>query len=79
MIILHSRVLCYAHYGLRRVKPKHYVVYQRVGFSQGPVGWQGAPQSPSSYIVKKIFRLEIPTDTFPNVSYNLIDFHNLNV
>ena len=40
---------------------------ERVGFPQGPVGWQGAPQSPSPYIVKKILRLKIPTDTYPNV------------
>ncbi|KAM3404790.1 hypothetical protein ACQJBY_007723 [Aegilops geniculata] len=42
---------------------------ERVGFPQGPVGWQGAPQSPSSYIVKKILRLEIPTDTYPNFNF----------
>lgn len=38
----------------------------------GPPGmsmdWQGAPASPSSYTVKKILRLEIPVDTYPNVS-----------
>ncbi|KAM0825733.1 hypothetical protein ACQ4PT_069343 [Festuca glaucescens] len=42
---------------------------ERVAFSQGPVGWQGAPQSPSSYIVKKILRLEIPTDSYPNFNF----------
>jgi protein quaking len=42
---------------------------ERVGFSQGPVGWQGAPQSPSSYILKKILRLEIPTDSYPNFNF----------
>ncbi|VAI85531.1 unnamed protein product [Triticum turgidum subsp. durum] len=42
---------------------------ERVGFPQGPVGWQGAPQSPSPYIVKKILRLEIPTDTYPNFNF----------
>jgi hypothetical protein len=30
--------------------------------------WQGAPASPSSYTVKRILRLEIPVDTYPNVS-----------
>ncbi|EMS48704.1 KH domain-containing protein SPIN1 [Triticum urartu] len=50
-------------------KPYSSVVDQRVGFPQGPVGWQGAPQSPSSYIVKKILRLEIPTDTYPNFNF----------
>uniref|UniRef100_A0A452ZD08 K Homology domain-containing protein n=1 Tax=Aegilops tauschii subsp. strangulata TaxID=200361 RepID=A0A452ZD08_AEGTS len=49
--------------------PYSSVVDQRVGFPQGPVGWQGAPQSPSSYIVKKILRLEIPTDTYPNFNF----------
>ncbi|CAN0880043.1 KH domain-containing protein At2g38610 [Linum grandiflorum] len=38
----------------------------------GPPGmtmdWQGAPASPSSYTVKRILRLEIPVDTYPNVS-----------
>ncbi|PPR82216.1 hypothetical protein GOBAR_AA38506 [Gossypium barbadense] len=36
----------------------------------GPPGmtmdWQGAPASPSSYNVKRILRLEIPVDTYPN-------------
>ncbi|TYI60797.1 hypothetical protein E1A91_D10G128900v1 [Gossypium mustelinum] len=36
----------------------------------GPPGmtmdWQGAPASPSSYTVKRILRLEIPVDTYPN-------------
>lgn len=30
--------------------------------------WQGAPASPNSYTVKRILRLEIPVDTYPNVS-----------
>ncbi|KAF0925353.1 hypothetical protein E2562_016611 [Oryza meyeriana var. granulata] len=42
---------------------------ERVSFSQGPMGWQGAAQSPSSYIVKKILRLEIPTDAYPNFNF----------
>jgi hypothetical protein len=29
--------------------------------------WQGAPPSPGSYIVKKIMRLEVPVDSYPNV------------
>ncbi|OIV98528.1 hypothetical protein TanjilG_12114 [Lupinus angustifolius] len=36
----------------------------------GPPGmtmdWQSAPASPSSYTVKRILRLEIPVDTYPN-------------
>ena len=31
--------------------------------------WQAPPGSPSSYIVKKILRLEIPVDSYPNVGY----------
>ncbi|KAF8049452.1 hypothetical protein N665_2210s0011 [Sinapis alba] len=37
----------------------------------GPHGmameWQGAPASPSAYTVKRILRLDLPVDTFPNV------------
>ncbi|KAJ8898840.1 hypothetical protein K2173_008149 [Erythroxylum novogranatense] len=39
----------------------------------GPPGmtmdWQSAPASPSSYTVKKILRLEIPVDTYPNFNF----------
>ncbi|XP_021723327.1 KH domain-containing protein At3g08620-like isoform X2 [Chenopodium quinoa] len=39
----------------------------------GPPGmsmdWQGAPASPSSYTVKKIMRLEIPVDSYPNFNF----------
>ncbi|KAG6435815.1 hypothetical protein SASPL_100692 [Salvia splendens] len=39
----------------------------------GPHGmtmdWQGAPASPSSYTVKRILRLEIPVDSFPNFNF----------
>ncbi|XP_062180183.1 KH domain-containing protein SPIN1-like isoform X2 [Phragmites australis] len=42
---------------------------ERVGVPQGAMGWQGPPQSPSSYIVKKILRLEVPTDTYPNFNF----------
>ncbi|KAJ3669100.1 hypothetical protein LUZ60_011050 [Juncus effusus] len=42
----------------------------RLGFHQGMgMDWQGAPASPNSYIVKKILRLEIPTDTYPNFNF----------
>lgn len=37
--------------------------------------WQGAPPSPNSYIVKKILRLEIPVDTYPNVCYLFFFFY----
>ncbi|KAK1322107.1 KH domain-containing protein SPIN1 [Acorus calamus] len=43
---------------------------ERLGLSQGMnMDWQGAPASPSSYIVKKILRLEIPVDTYPNFNF----------
>ncbi|KAE9622317.1 hypothetical protein Lal_00036975 [Lupinus albus] len=39
----------------------------------GPPGmtmdWQSAPASPSSYTVKRILRLEIPVDTYPNFNF----------
>lgn len=45
-----------------------FVKWQRLS---GPPGmtmdWQGAPASPSSYTVKRILRLEIPVDNYPNV------------
>ncbi|KAL4388249.1 hypothetical protein GQ457_09G012500 [Hibiscus cannabinus] len=31
--------------------------------------WQGAPASPSAYTVKRILRLEIPVDTYPNFNF----------
>ncbi|CAA2995862.1 KH domain-containing protein At2g38610-like isoform X1 [Olea europaea var. sylvestris] len=31
--------------------------------------WQGAPASPSSFTVKKILRLDIPVDNFPNFNF----------
>ncbi|GJN17346.1 hypothetical protein PR202_gb04404 [Eleusine coracana subsp. coracana] len=39
---------------------------ERNGFPRGDMGWQGASQNPSSYIVKKIVRLEVPTVSYPN-------------
>lgn len=39
----------------------------------GPPGmsmdWQSAPPSPSSYTVKRILRLEIPVDAYPNFNF----------
>ncbi|CAN8287258.1 unnamed protein product [Cochlearia groenlandica] len=31
--------------------------------------WQGAPGSPNSYTVKRILRLEIPVDSYPNFNF----------
>ncbi|XP_038988303.1 KH domain-containing protein SPIN1-like isoform X1 [Phoenix dactylifera] len=44
--------------------------HNRIGFPQGiNMDWQGAPPSPCSYIVKKILRLEIPVDNYPNFNF----------
>ncbi|GJM92744.1 hypothetical protein PR202_ga09238 [Eleusine coracana subsp. coracana] len=42
---------------------------ERNGFPRGAMGWQGAAQNPSSYIVKKIVRLEVPTVAYPNFNF----------
>ncbi|XXG40083.1 hypothetical protein AAC387_Pa01g0885 [Persea americana] len=43
---------------------------ERLGVPQGmTMDWQGAPASPSSYVVKKILRLDIPVDTYPNFNF----------
>ncbi|KAB2630392.1 KH domain-containing protein [Pyrus ussuriensis x Pyrus communis] len=43
---------------------------QRLGGPHGmTMDWQGAPASPSSYTVKRILRLEIPVDTYPNFNF----------
>lgn len=42
------------------------MAFQRNGCPRGAMGWQGAVQN-QSYIVKKIVRLEVPTDAYPNV------------
>ncbi|XP_059626356.1 KH domain-containing protein At2g38610-like isoform X2 [Cornus florida] len=41
--------------------------HERLGGPQGKtMDWQAAPGSPSSYIVKRVMRLEIPVDSYPN-------------
>ncbi|KAG8098745.1 hypothetical protein GUJ93_ZPchr0013g34368 [Zizania palustris] len=43
---------------------------ERLGFPKGAsMDWQGAPPSPSSHVVKKILRLEIPVDSYPNFNF----------
>ncbi|XP_010278944.1 PREDICTED: KH domain-containing protein At2g38610 [Nelumbo nucifera] len=43
---------------------------ERFGGPQGiTMDWQGAPASPSSFVVKKILRLEIPVDSYPNFNF----------
>jgi hypothetical protein len=41
------------------------------------IDWQAAPASPSSHIVKKILRLDIPVDSYPNVSEASTFEHNI--
>ncbi|CAN1152045.1 KH domain-containing protein At2g38610 [Linum perenne] len=43
--------------------------HQRFGTEGVNMDWQAAPTSPNSYVVKKILRLDIPIDSYPNVSY----------
>jgi len=43
---------------------------ERLGFPQGTsMDWQGAPPSPSSHVVKKILRLDVPVDSYPNFNF----------
>ena len=44
------------------------ITWQRLGPQGMSIDWQAAPASPSSHIVKKILRLDIPVDSYPNVS-----------
>nr|CAD1832171.1 unnamed protein product [Ananas comosus var. bracteatus] len=34
-----------------------------------PMGWNGAPGAPSSPVVKKVVRLDVPADKFPNYNF----------
>ncbi|KAJ4970964.1 hypothetical protein NE237_004063 [Protea cynaroides] len=44
--------------------------HERLGGPQGmSIDWQGIPASPSSHVVKKILRLEIPVDNYPNFNF----------
>ncbi|XP_050287843.1 KH domain-containing protein At3g08620-like [Quercus robur] len=44
--------------------------HDRLGGPQGMnMDWQVAPASPSSYIVKKVLRLEIPVYSYPNFNF----------
>uniref|UniRef100_A0A3Q7H4W6 KHDC4/BBP-like KH-domain type I domain-containing protein n=1 Tax=Solanum lycopersicum TaxID=4081 RepID=A0A3Q7H4W6_SOLLC len=43
---------------------------QRLGGPQGrPIDWQASPGSPSSFVVKRVLRLDIPVDRYPNVGF----------
>ncbi|KDP45673.1 hypothetical protein JCGZ_17280 [Jatropha curcas] len=42
---------------------------ERLGSQGINMDWQAAPASPSAYIVKKILRLDIPVDSYPNFNF----------
>ncbi|KAJ6878391.1 KH domain-containing protein [Populus alba x Populus x berolinensis] len=42
---------------------------ERLGPQGMSIDWQAAPASPSSHIVKKILRLDIPVDSYPNFNF----------
>ncbi|KAF8411942.1 hypothetical protein HHK36_004500 [Tetracentron sinense] len=43
---------------------------QRMGTFQGSsMGWHGTPGVPSSHAVKKVIRLDVPVDKFPNYNF----------
>ncbi|PWZ20199.1 hypothetical protein Zm00014a_034309 [Zea mays] len=45
-------------------------IQKRLGFPQRTsMDWQGAPPSPSTQVVKKILRLEVPVDSYPNFNF----------
>ncbi|XP_020094452.1 KH domain-containing protein At1g09660/At1g09670-like [Ananas comosus] len=44
--------------------------FQGIGSLQpSPMGWNGAPGAPSSPVVKKVVRLDVPADKFPNYNF----------
>ncbi|KAJ9167343.1 hypothetical protein P3X46_022005 [Hevea brasiliensis] len=42
---------------------------ERLGMQGINMDWQAAPASPSSYIVKKILRLDVPVDSYPTFNF----------
>ncbi|CAL5386231.1 unnamed protein product [Camellia sinensis] len=51
------------------VYPPGLIFWHRFSAPQGIMDWHAAPGSPSSYIVKRILRLEIPVDSYPNFNF----------
>jgi hypothetical protein len=43
-----------------------------------PIGWSGAPGVVTSPVVKKVVRLDVPVDKYPNV-YNYVYIYFLTV
>lgn len=45
---------------------------QRMGTSPAPsIGWNGTPGVAMNPVVKKVVRLDVPVDKFPNVSKSI--------
>ncbi|XAR60832.1 hypothetical protein NMG60_11034354 [Bertholletia excelsa] len=45
-------------------------LHERFGVPQGmTMDWQAPPASPSTYLVKRVLRLEIPVDSYPNFNF----------
>ncbi|ONK82052.1 uncharacterized protein A4U43_C01F35630 [Asparagus officinalis] len=48
----------------------------RMGMSPAPsVGWNGTPGVSMSHVIKKVVRLDVPVDKFPNVHHPRPDFY----
>ena len=41
-------------------------------FQAPPMGWPGTQGIPSTPVVKRVIRLDVPVDKYPNVSQNLV-------
>lgn len=41
-------------------------------FQAPPMGWHGAQGVPTTPIVKRVIRLDVPVDKYPNVSQNRV-------
>jgi hypothetical protein len=49
---------------------------QHMGVMQSPMSWNGAPAHASTPVVKKLVRLDVPVDKYPNVR---MDFSSASV
>lgn len=47
--------------------------FQRMAsFQAPPMGWPGTQAVPTTPVVKRVIRLDVPVDKYPNVSQNLV-------
>ncbi|XP_043706666.1 KH domain-containing protein At1g09660/At1g09670-like [Telopea speciosissima] len=52
------------------IQPEENGTLQRMGsFQASPIGWHGAPGVTTSPVVKKVIRLNVPVDNFPNYNF----------